>query len=755
LSIASALLIFLWVENELNYNKFHKNYSNIYRVLIENRSPEGQYSHPWTQAPLSKTLRENYAEVETAAKFMWTDFMVSYKDNIYNEFKMSFVDPEYFKIFSFPITAGDPDNPLPNSKSIILSDKMVTKYFGSEDPIGKVIALDKKNDFVVTGVFHLPTNSDIDFDFYLAFNAIDTFGLSSAKMEQNWKALNYHTYVLLKPGVSSKTFEEKIEGLIKKHNPKQELYLGLQEFSKIHLYNPDGSHAGMKYIIGFSLIGFFLILIASINFTNLSLAKARKRAKEIGLRKAVGATKKQLTAQFLIESSMIVLTAVVVSLFLANLFLPVINSGLGREISITILDIKFLLFIIGIGIFTSVISSIYPAIVLASFKPAAIVHGITIVDGRKTIFKQMLVVFQFVISIGLIVCTITVNNQLQFMRNKDAGYSKSSHFSILMQGDSKYKYELIKNDLLKNPDILNVTACSRPPINIPFRATAQWEGMEHGRIMHFAYIHTDYDFLDTFSMKLKTGKEISKETLSENDLFILNDTAVIKMGLEAPIGKTLTFWGKTGRIAGVVEDFHFQSLEYPIRPLLISFNKAPKKHYLVVRTKEKSDQSAAISYTRDVWNRINAGFSFDYSYLDDEYKNHYSNSELLSAILSGFAFLAIVISCLGVLGLTGSMIQSKMKEIGIRKVFGATTFRIIFFLFKDLSKLIIAAFIVTVPISYYMSSGWLSEFAYRIEMEPIFFIIAFLFVYAAAVMITLYYVIRAAISNPIKVLRYE
>ncbi len=755
LSISAALVIFLWVDDELNYNKFHDNYSNIYRMIIENRGPEANYSHPFTQAPLSKVLRRDYPEIETAAKFMWSDFMVSYRDNIYNEFKIAFADPEYFDIFSFPIIKGSSENPIPNTSSIAISHQMAIKYFGTEDPIGKVMVLDKKNDFVVSSVFYLPVNSDIDFDFYIAFDALSRFGVKPSKLEQQWQSLNYATFVLLKPNASVKNFSEKIGVLLEKHLPERDLYLGLQEFSKIHLYNTDGSYAQMKYVIGFSVIGIFLLVIACINYTNLSLVTAQKRAKEIGLRKTIGASRKQLISQHLTESMIIIFAAILLALILAGIFLPLVNHGLGKEITLNLLDWKIIFFVLIIWLTTSIPSNIYPSLVLTSFKPVSTIHGTEMTRGKKAILRQFLVVFQFIVSIGLIVSTIIVHNQLQFMRDKDLGYSKGNHFSIMMQGDSKYNYKLLKNELIKNPDIKNASACSKTPVNIPFRATGKWDGMQNGRIMHFAYIYADSDFLDTFGLELVGGKQSSTDISAETKTYYLNQTAIRNMGLEDPIGKSFTFMGETGKIYGIVKDFHFQSLEYPIRPIVIAINKARKKHFFVIRTEEGANQRDVIGYTHDIWNKINPGFSFEYSFLDDQYKNIYTNEKLLSTILSIFSILAIVISCLGVLGLTGSFIQSKMKEIGIRKVFGATVVKIIVLLFRNLSKLIVAAFLVTVPLSYYLSTEWLSGFSYRVLVNPLVFFIAFIMVYTIAVLITLYFVVRAAISNPIKILKYE
>jgi ABC-type antimicrobial peptide transport system permease subunit len=657
-----------------------------------------------------------------------------------------------FNVFSFPIVLGDRKNPLKNPDSIVLSQKMVDKYFGNEDPIGKIISLDKKTDFIVSAVFLSPDNSDIEFEFYLPFNALNRFGYSADEFERHWQALNYQTFVRLKKNIDPGIFEGKISGLVKENLPERKWYLGMQELSKVHLYNTDGSWANMKYVAGFSLVGVFIVIIAIINFTNLSLSKTNDRAKEIGLRKTVGATQKQLVAQFIVESSIMVLLSLIFALLVAVIFTPVLFKGLHDAVSFSIFNGKILFFLFAIWLFTSVTSTVYPAFVLANINPSLVIQGEKSASHGNASHKQLLVAMQFFISIGLIILTIIVYNQIQFMKNKDIGYRKSGIFSVVMQGDSKYNAEIFKNELLRNPDIESVTSCSTLPVNIPFRNTGRWEGMEEDRIMHFAYLYTDKDFFDTFGITLSEGqKDFSGNKFNDN-IYFLNETAVKIMELDSPLGKTFILEDKPGKIAGIVKDFHFQSLEYPIRPLVISLNKNAKRHYTIIKFNERSDEKEVISYAHTSWNNVNPGFSFENQFIEDIYAGHYKSESILGLIIAVFSFLSIVISCLGVLGLTNSKIQNRMKEIGIRKVLGSNVAGIIGLLVKDTTRVVIISFIISIPVSYYISSEWLSGYAYRITVKPWFFVLAFIIVYTTVILITAYYVIKAARLSPIEIL---
>jgi putative ABC transport system permease protein len=756
--MACTILIFLWVQHELNYDRFHKNAEQIYRVNLEEHRHDGVHHHPWTPFPLAETLKEQFPEIVASTRLRGDHFNVKYQDKSFHEYEFLFVDPDFFEIFSFPlIHSGNPSLLLADPKSIVITDRMANKYFGEQtNPVGKILSLDNKVDFTVSGIVHIPDNTDFKADFYLSFKAYELFKVSLAELESNWKGKNFHAYILLGKDSSSLLLEKKISGFLKKYNPEREERLTLQELSQVHLYNPDGTGDNIRYVYVFSIIAIFILLIACVNFMNLATARSEKRAKEVGLRKSLGAKRPQLVKQFLTESVILSLFSFVISLSIVEALLPLFNTLSGKQLTLDFSNLKILLGLTVVALLTGILSGSYPALFLSSFTPVKVLKGTFFSLAKGSRLRNSLVIFQFSLSITLIICTAIVYSQLKYIQNKDVGLDKENLVYILMEGESKYKYETVKKELLKHPGILSASACHILPSEIyVWAGYLDWEGKLPDQKVYFAFSFVDFDYIPTFKMEIKAGRNFSREFPTDKENFILNEEAVRQMNLESPIGKQFSFWGNKGKIIGVVKDFNFQHLGNKIAPLVLSPGDwGDSKRYLVMRTKP-GNPSGMIEHLREVWNRVNPGFAFDYHFFDETYDLMYRNEKRLGKILFYFAFLAIFISCLGLFGLASFLAERRTKEIGIRKTLGASVPGITIMLSKKFTGLVVLANVIGWPIAFYIMKHWLQQFVYRTSIGIEIFIWGGITALSIAWLTISYQSIKAALANPVEALRYE
>jgi putative ABC transport system permease protein len=755
--MACTIMILLWVQHELSYDRFHKNGENIYRVTMKDHRHDGVHHHPWLPFPLARALEEQFPEIVASTRLAWSHFMVKYKDKIYNESEFCFVDPPYFEIFSFPLLQGDPYMALSDPKSIVITDKMAKKYFADQNPVGKILTLDNEVDFKVSGVVHIPGNSDFQSDFYLSFAAYRYFNIKLGELMPNWKGKNYHTYVLLRKNSSAAFLENKIAGLLKKHNPERNEVLTLQKLSRVHLYNPDGTSNGITYVYVFSIIAGFILLIACVNFMNLATACSEKRAKEVGLRKTAGAKRSQLVIQFFTEAILLSLFAFVTALTVVEAFLPVFNEISGKKLALDFSNLDIILGLITVALLTGIFSGSYPALFLSSFKPVTVLKGAFSTPPRRSILRNCLVIFQFALSVILIICTCIVYSQLKYIQNRDLGLDKEHLAYILMEGESKYKYETVKKELLKHPGIINASACHLLPSNIPVWAGyLDWEGKTPDTSVYFAFSFVDFDYIPTYRMQIKEGRNFSRQFPADANNYIINEEAVRQMGLKTPIGKQLDFWGHKGKIIGVVKDFNFRHLGNKIAPLVLSAagEWGMDKKYLAARIKP-GNPAETINHFRRVWKSINPNFSFDYHFFDETYDRLYMSEQRLEKILFSFSVLAIFISCLGLFGLASFMAEQRTKEIGIRKVLGATVPGIVLLFSGKFVKWVMISNIIAWPAAYYLMNQWLRYFAYRTDIHIGIFVFSGLTALVISLLSLSYQSIKAATANPVQSLRYE
>jgi ABC-type antimicrobial peptide transport system permease subunit len=756
IGIACTILIMLWVVDELSFDRFYSHSDQIYRINLKDNRKNPVTLSSWTPHPVARYLKDNYPEVIAAAKIMYDHFQVTYKDKIFNEPQTIFTDPSFFKIFTLPVVSGNPEEMSRSPKNVVISEKMAKKYFGSEDPYGKIITLDTRQDVRVAAVVKIPANSDFQFDLFLPYSLINFYDSTMLKRWRNdWKARNSQTFVLVHPNCEVHKFEKKIAGITMLHVPERDIELFLQPLDQIHLYNPDGSQGTMVYVLVFIVIAVGILLIASINFIGLATARSEKRAKEVGLRKVVGASRFQLFIQFLYESGILIFLAFVMALVLVECSLPFFNRLVEKKMTLNLLSSTSLGIFVLILACTWILSAAYPAMFLSSFNTTRVLKGMIGHTGGKPLLRKSIVVFQFCISVFLLICTFLIYSQLRFILNKDLGMDTEHLVYLLMEGESKHRYQRVKAELNKHPGIISSAACYPIPVNIRFWAGfLDWQPNKEQRKVYFAYSFMDWDSIETLGMKIKEGRAFSKTLDSKFNRFIVNEEAVRQMGVGSPVGMELNFWGRKGKVIGVVKDFHFQHMSNRISPLVLVAGQEWTKRYLLVRIRP-NDMKSALAHFRTVWQRINPGFAFEYRFLKDQFKRIYHFESRLGKILKLFTLLAVLISCLGLFGLASYIAEKRAKEVGIRKVLGSSVSGIVILLTKEFLKLVSIAIIIAWPISFGIMNTWLKGFAYQIGINFWIFIASGLIALIIASLTVGYQALKAATTNPITVIRCE
>ncbi|MBN1271835.1 MAG: ABC transporter permease [Candidatus Aminicenantes bacterium] len=754
--MACSILIFLWVKHELSYDRFHKNTKDIYRVIMEDPLSDSVSVHPWLPFPLGSALQNEFPEISAFSRYRPDNMVVRYEDKSFTEQSFLTVDAVFFKIFSFPFLQGNPSEALVDPNSIVIRDTMAKKYFGGEDPIGKVLNLSGRADLSVSGVVHIPETSDFQFDFFFTFQSYPLFNVDLAPLEANWSGKNYQIYLLLQRGSSYSALEEKISGFLSSHTPGQNEVLRLQKLSRIHLFKPDGSDGAIRYVRIFSLIAVFILLIACINFMNLATARFKKRAKEVTLRKMLGGTRRQLIRQFFSESFLHVLAASAVALLIVELTLPVFNQITLCSLKLGLFKTELVFGLAAIILMVGFISGLYPALFLSSF--SSIQAGKVIERPKKhgSPFRKILVVFQFTLSTMLIIGTFVVQSQFSFIMNRDLGMYKESIVYHLMQKKTRDSVSVVREELLKHPDILGVTSCSSLPFNIEsWIGYIDWKGLSPGHRVFPAFISVDHAFVDTVGLTIIEGRNFSRFRSDNTESFVINETAREQIGIKNPIGLELSFWGRKGKIIGVVNDFTNRQMTFTTAPMILSDgNWGAGRNYLLLRLRQ-GNPGRAIKHFRQVWEKANPGFPSEYEFLDEVFDRMYTNEKRLSKLLFSFAALAIFISCLGLIGLSSYKAEEKTKEIGIRKTLGASTWKIISLFSMDFTKLVSIANIVAWPIIYVIMHRWLQGYAYRTSISIWMFILAGGLGLCIALLSVGYQTLRVATANPVESLRYE
>ncbi|MBN1989235.1 MAG: ABC transporter permease [Bacteroidales bacterium] len=749
--IAASILILFWVVDEISYDRFHKDYEKIYRVY-EIQSYDGTddlyvYNTPGQLAPY---LREHYPSLSKVALFtpIWQNLLIT-KDNehSYYESEGFFADKEILDILTFDFIAGQQENALAQPYAIVLTEELAKKFFGDESAIGKSLTLNKEHPFTVTGVVKPRGNSIIQYSFFIPFEKnIETFW----QFNNSWTNNSFFTYAKINDNSKITSIEEEIKDAVA-NNGQANVTLRLEPLKRSRLYTiwPNaGTFAQVRF---FSIIAFLILLIACINFMNLSTARSSQRAKEVGLRKVVGSNKRQLIGQFLGESALLTLISLILALLIAALLLPKFNEISGKNLSYQSLSMGITGLIGTIAIITALISGSYPAFFLSSFNPVKVLKGSFASSSKQ--FRTILVVIQFTLASALIVGTLFINKQLAFLQNMNLGYNKENIVYSYMTNDVKQKYDLLKNELQTIPNVELVTASNSLPNQIGNSTGGiDWEGRTPDTRVLFTTLITDFSFTETYGMQMVEGRSFN-QSLSDTMKFIVNEEAVRVMGMDSAVGKTMSVWGVTTPIIGVVKNFNYGGLKQKVQPLVMTVYK-PLVSIISIKL-SPSNTLETMEKIEAKWKEVLPDEPFTFSFFDKNIDNLYRTEKRISTLFTYFSALAIVISCLGLFGLANFMAEQKFKEIGIRKTLGASTKSIVLLLIWQFTKWVIVANAAGWIVSYYAISLWLREYPYKIDMTIWPFIISAAASIGIAMLTILYQSVRAAKINPVDAIKYE
>ncbi|HEY2580906.1 MAG TPA: ABC transporter permease [Mucilaginibacter sp.] len=759
--LTCSLLILLWVQNELGIDAFHKNGPHLFSVydrFYSGHKPTATYN---TSGPLAVELKRNIPDIEYATGFGFNGQHVFRVGEKVLKLEGSSADADFFKMFSDKLLEGKAATALSTPVALAVSQKMAEDFFGSaQNAIGKTIRYDNKRDFTISAVFeNLSANSSQKFDFLTNW---DAFYLENPWARQMGN-LGPGTFIQLRADANPQAVEAKLVHYLDKFNTtprnSESATLGMQRFDKVYLHSNfvngqlEGGRIG--YVNLFSIVAVFILLIACINFMNLSTARSVKRAREIGIRKVVGALRSSLIQQFISESLLTTAFAVIISLLLVILLLPVFNQITQKQIELPFDEPMFWLKLATLTLITGIVSGSYPALFLSSFNPVKVLKGALKLDSGTTYFRKGLVVFQFVLAVVLIIGTLVVSRQVNYIQSINLGYDKENLVYVPLEGDLSTRFDVFKNEALKMQGIQSITRTSKDLTNIQTGDySANWDGIDPNLDLLFNYVYAGYDFVKTMKLNLVKGRSFSREFPSDTAGFLINETTSKIMGFADPIGKRLRFRGQEGRIIGVLKDFHFNSLHEQIGPLIVPFDQRPSYGTALIRTQPGQTKQVLASLAR-LYKQLNPNFQFTYTFSDEAYNKLYNDEQIISKLSDAFAFLAIFISCMGLLGLAMFTTGQRVKEIGVRKVLGANVASLFVLLSSEFLQLVLISLVIGSPIAWFAMNKWLQGFAYHTPLQWWMFVLSGGLIILIALATVSFQAIKAALVNPIKSLRSE
>lgn len=774
LGMTCCLFIFLWVQDEKGIDNFHENGKNLYaayQTVTANGKADASYTTPFTFGKQGKFFLENINQVipEVKAEAFYTtgyDLPWGHPETIQaGEKKVKFegarAGKDFFKMFSFPIIAGNAVTPLESNGSIAISRRMAEIFFGSPAAaVGKSLHYENEYTFVVSSVFENVTpQSSLKFDFLLNWQLQKTM--------LAWSSNDFQTYIQLADNADPKQAEDKINRYLKPLLPVNkgvQIHIGLQRFGDKYLHNnfvngvPDGGR--IEYVKIFSEVAIFILIIACINFMNLATARSVKRAKEVGVRKVVGSTRGNLVGQFFGESLVFSFMAMLLSIILLLALLPAFNSFTGKQFGFPLANISFWISLISLALITGLVAGSYPALYLSSLKPVRILKGTLRFTQGAIWFRKGLTIFQFTLSIILLIATIVITRQTSYVQNTHLGYDRENMVYMRVEGElaKKNKYLLFKQEALKMPGIAIIDRTSEVPQAMNFVVyddEITWQGKPKNSTVGVKPASVGFDFVKLMKLQMAQGRDFSASNPTDStDAFIVNEEAVREMGWKNPIGKWVKAWDKRGHIIGVVKDYHTQSLHESIKPILLDVKEGEYFGVIVART-QPGQTKQALESLATIYKEINPNYPFTYQFVDEEYKKLYSSELIISQLSIIFAVVAILISCLGLLGLVMFSAEQRIKEFGVRKVLGASLGQLTALFASDFLKLVGVAFLIAAPIGWYAMSNWLQDFAYKIDISWWIFVLAGMGSLAIAMLTLSFEAYKTAIANPVKSLRSE
>ena len=772
IGIACCILISLWIQDELSYDGFHENRENIFRVVTVFRDDGTEVYGAQTPAPLAFTLKNTFPEIEksTTVCGSWVTgnlrTTITVGDNSFYTDNLILTDPAFFEIFSFPFLDGERATALSDPNTVLLTSSVAKKCFRNANPLNKTVHING-NPVIVSGIIEdIPDNSHLQFDVVLPLTHVRNTDRSF--FLNKWDSYGFSTYVLLRDGTTAKEIDAKIGDLIIRNDPyfgATAAHIFLQPLSRIRLFNVDGSAGLVRYIYIFATIAVIVLLIACINYMNLATARSEKRAKEIGLRKVVGSRRAQIIRQFFSESFLYASISSIISLLIVILFLPHFNEVAGKRIDLNLMNPCLLTGAALIALFTGVVSGLYPALYLSSFLPIHIVKHSTPSGTGKSFVRKSLVVVQFTLAIALIICMLIVSQQVGYMRHAEIGFSKENIITLPVTGNIENRLESFRHDLEKNTAILDVAFKSSSPLRSgPTSGTISWEGKEPDAQINWYHPMVDHNYFQTLNMKIVEGRNFSRDIQSDRKQgFILNEEAVRQGNIQQPVGKSISVNGSMGVIIGVVQNAQLNSLRFQVQPEVYHLSQTFQEEFQTLFVKFGSSANdmqvgmmrTSLAHIERVWKQFMPDVPFEYRFLDETIEDQYREELRVSGILNSFTLVAVFLSCLGLYGLTSFMAERRRKEIGLRKVLGASIPGIVIALSREFTKWVLIANIMAWPVAYYAMNKWLENFAYRVELGIETFILSALLALSVALLTVSYQSIKAALANPVDSMRYE
>lgn len=778
---ASCLLILIYILHEVSYDKYNDHPENVYRVtrIFKNRETRSESLHLGTVAPpVGPLLKHEFPQIESMTR-MLSNSNVSFRfgDKLFTETDVFFTDENVFNIFRIKVVQGNPATALSEPYSIMLSQELATKYFGNNDPMNKVLRLDGRKDFKVTGVYNaFPDNAHLHPTAMVSFSTLNDPDIYGAeRLRTSWSNNSFFTYVRLAPGTDPQQLEARFPAFLNKVfidpgatvQPSVWTSLTLQKLTDIHLRSHLDSEAeengDIKRVYIFSIIALFILVIACINYMNLSTARSALRAKEIGIRKVAGAERREIIFQFLSESVTIAMMAMAAAVVLTLVCLPLLNKASDMRLSFSVLlQPLWIVALVCVPLLVGLISGIYPALFMSSFQPSKVLKGLFKAGGRNVSFRKVLVTVQFGISIMLIVGTVVVFRQLKYMENKSLGFNKDHIITLPYSDTLTSRFAAFQSSLKSGAYVKEVTRSSRIPSGRLLDNMGA--SIESGDTLapsqgDVKYVLVDENFVGTYGIKVLAGRSFSRDFGMDTVSYVVNESAVRTLGLKSPdeaIGKNFSYGGNGGKIIGVINDFNFESLVQKIVPLALLYPRGNTGGFSRISIKvDGRNVPVALEQIHQTWKQYLPDSPFDYTFMDENFAKLYVAQEREGVIFSIFSGIAIFIACLGLFGLSSFTISQRIKEIGIRKVLGASVSNIVYLLSKDFMRLVLIAAIIAFPIAWYVMNDWLSAFAYRISISAWIFILAALVAATVALATIAVLTIRAAVANPVKSLRSE
>jgi putative ABC transport system permease protein len=749
--MACFILLSLWIYEETHYDSFHEKSGRLFRLILHKADDASDPGFPSAPYVLPRILKDEYPEIEETVRVRDRAYPSAVRsgDKAFYEDRFYMADPSFFGMFSYRFVEGEPGTALSGPRSVVLTRSAAARYFGTGEPMGRTLRWNETEDLVVTGVIEdVPRNSHLRFDLVASLDLVGRERLSSW-----WREAS--AYVLLREGASRDEVEAKISGAVLERHPEDDLRISLQALPDAHLTFSQGGGNDWRAILIFAVIAAAVLAIACVNYMNISTSYASVRAGEVGVRKVIGARRSEIAVQHLGEAVVLSFLSLVLAVVVVELVVPLYNRSQGQAISLWhVGGVPLLLFLAAVALLAGLAAGSYPALVLSAFRPVEVLNNRGRRGGRSALLRSVLVTSQFAAAVVIVILTVYARKQFTFIRNVDMGFDRDRIVRFQANDALREKYDLFKERLLRDPDVLDVTAASALPHLLFNVNDLEWEGMEAEHPVEVAVLYVDPDYAETFGLKMVRGRDFSRDIPTDStEAYVVNESALPLLGFEEPLGKTLTLAGREGRIIGVVKDFNFQPLIFKIAPLVMAVR--PDSYYDILVKIGPENMPRTLARVKEVYTEVAPGFPFDYRFIDEVFDLVYKPLGFMSGLLDAFAGIALFISGLGLFGLASLLTEQRKKEVGIRKILGASAPGVGSLLARRFFLTVLVADVIAAPLAYFATRTFLNFFVYRPPFDPLVILAAAGVTFAVALAAVSGQVLRASRVNPVECLRYE